>query len=368
MFDLSKRDSDIIKGIAIILMFIHHFFCFPTWYADDISYPQLAEFAEFYRFPTKICVALFAFLSGYAYGKRIEREGNKDFRYSVKKITDLYIGYWCVFVPLFILAAIIENEPVTFKNLFMQLIGVSSKTMLFAWYVPFFAITMIVLPIITAYGNGSRSIFVILAFVIIKFFSSIIVWSVDIQWIKNVCSDFQGTFPTVAMGYYFSRWKIFNKLQSGFDPDKKIISIITWIVIILLSFYGKAYSRSFKIGEMYFKGEVMEMAYSMDIFYAPLAIWAIVNLIHIWNPGELILKILEKMGKKSMMMWFISCVFFSNLYQIFQPFLYWPRYPVLVILWGCMLCYGLAYILNYCCNKICIIKDNLLDNLGLSSK
>lgn len=70
MFELSKRDSDIIKGIAIVLMFIHHFFCFPAWYIEGISYPQLAEFAEFFRFPTRICVSLFAFLTGYAYGER----------------------------------------------------------------------------------------------------------------------------------------------------------------------------------------------------------------------------------------------------------------------------------------------------------
>ena len=69
MFELSKRDSDIIKGMAIVLMFVHHFFCFPTWYVDGISYPKLTGFAEFFRFPTKICVSIFAFLTGYAYSK-----------------------------------------------------------------------------------------------------------------------------------------------------------------------------------------------------------------------------------------------------------------------------------------------------------
>ncbi len=72
MFELSKRDSDIIKGIAIILMYVHHFFCFPTWYVDGISYPQLTGFAEFFRFPTKICVPVFAFLTGYVYNKNNE--------------------------------------------------------------------------------------------------------------------------------------------------------------------------------------------------------------------------------------------------------------------------------------------------------
>ncbi len=75
MFELSKRDSDIIKGIAIILMYVHHFFCFPTWYVDGISYPQLTGFAEFFRFPTKICVPVFAFLTGYVYNKNNEGGG-----------------------------------------------------------------------------------------------------------------------------------------------------------------------------------------------------------------------------------------------------------------------------------------------------
>ena len=57
--------SGAIKGIALILMFIHHFFTFPEWIICGIDYPWIRTFAIQFGAPTKLCVALFAFLTGY---------------------------------------------------------------------------------------------------------------------------------------------------------------------------------------------------------------------------------------------------------------------------------------------------------------
>lgn len=62
---LDRPISDAIKGIALIFMFIHHFFTFPEWYVSGISYPELSLFARLFCWPLKICVSVFAFLTGY---------------------------------------------------------------------------------------------------------------------------------------------------------------------------------------------------------------------------------------------------------------------------------------------------------------
>ena len=36
-----------LKGIAIILMVMHHSFAFPEWYVDGISFPYLIPYVKY---------------------------------------------------------------------------------------------------------------------------------------------------------------------------------------------------------------------------------------------------------------------------------------------------------------------------------
>ena len=62
-----KETTDIVKGIALVMMFIHHFFMFPSWWIDGISYPLVAKVSSYLCTPTKLCVPVFCFLTGYFY-------------------------------------------------------------------------------------------------------------------------------------------------------------------------------------------------------------------------------------------------------------------------------------------------------------
>lgn len=79
---LSKDITNMIKGIAIILMMTHHFLGFPNWLIDGINYPNYKILGEdlnvWIRYSTKICVALFAFITGYAYYKKIIKQLSMD--------------------------------------------------------------------------------------------------------------------------------------------------------------------------------------------------------------------------------------------------------------------------------------------------
>lgn len=86
-----KETTSIIKGILLILMFILHFFCFPSWYVKGIEYPKLA-WLENFQGHFQICIAGFTFLTGYLY----YFTNQKSFRYVVKKWKDILIPYWLV--------------------------------------------------------------------------------------------------------------------------------------------------------------------------------------------------------------------------------------------------------------------------------
>lgn len=41
---ISLTESNILKGVALIFMYIHHMFTYPGMYIDGISYPSLETF------------------------------------------------------------------------------------------------------------------------------------------------------------------------------------------------------------------------------------------------------------------------------------------------------------------------------------
>ena len=56
--------------------------------------------------------------------------------------------------------------------------------------------------------------------------------------------------------------------------------------------------------------------------------------------------VLRQIGKYSLLMWFVSCIFFNNSKKVSQPLLYWPGNPVLVLLWGLLLCCVVSALLD----------------------
>ena len=55
-----RNTTNIIKGIALIMMFIHHFYTIPGWWVEGISYPLIEKFTLYFCMPSKLCVSTFA--------------------------------------------------------------------------------------------------------------------------------------------------------------------------------------------------------------------------------------------------------------------------------------------------------------------
>jgi uncharacterized membrane protein len=68
-FSFTKYYTEMMKGVAILLMLFHHLFGFPSWFVEGVTYigiPFRVNTAEYVlgQFG-HICVAIFAFLTGY---------------------------------------------------------------------------------------------------------------------------------------------------------------------------------------------------------------------------------------------------------------------------------------------------------------
>lgn len=113
-----KRQSQIVKGAAILLMLWHHCFLSGRFDGFTISFFPLTEgqatlFAAF----CKICVSLFAFVSGYGlyYSYRkwdLSHPGKSCSRWLWVRYVRTFSGYWVIVVLSWIIGGLIDGRPV----------------------------------------------------------------------------------------------------------------------------------------------------------------------------------------------------------------------------------------------------------------
>lgn len=93
----TRRDTRIVKGVAVLMMMAHHIFGFwdrlPEGYSYNLSESGVERLSET-AWAFKICVALFMFLGGYGLCK--QRENGKGSL--LKSVWRQYVQYWKVFL------------------------------------------------------------------------------------------------------------------------------------------------------------------------------------------------------------------------------------------------------------------------------
>lgn len=361
---ISRNDTALIKGIALIFMFIHHFFTYPSWYIEGIRYPSLTKFVEIFRYPFD-CVSLFCFVTGYTYFYT----KNKNWKYSLKKITDLLIPYWFIYIIFLVIAVYTKNYTFTVQGFIVELFALKRPVMRFCWYVVFYIISMAILPILTKHlnkGFAKALIYGIIVPVIIITALQAISYE-HAEWLLNenielsdLFYNLNRYFPSTIIGYIFAKYSLFYKLDHNIkgESKNKMFYFVCLVLILIGSFLGKYYFPRVTLGQIQFIDQMYDFRFSLDIVYTPLFIYAVVNIAKFVN--RYILKIFESIGKRSLLMWFIHCIFFNCCQDIFMPILYMPKNAILVLLWGLLISFIAAVVVEIPINQIVKLKNKYL--------
>ena len=160
---LTKEETKMVKGIAILLMMIHHLWGFP----DRIAGGSLNYMITLFQTPLilsmggfgKICVSFFFFLGGYGVYHSFYKKPFKP----ISKLKNLYIAYWKVFVifvpigyffcsnqPAYCEDAIIYSRFADFSwsNCVANFLGLSSSINEEWWFLLSYVIAILTFPII----------------------------------------------------------------------------------------------------------------------------------------------------------------------------------------------------------------------------
>ena len=88
---LSRQDTIVMKGIAILAMLFHHMYGAPP--PDVVPYSGILEWIGVLG---KVCVAMFLFCSGYGLASQYEPSKSvlSDVRFVLRRLTKFYLNYW----------------------------------------------------------------------------------------------------------------------------------------------------------------------------------------------------------------------------------------------------------------------------------
>ena len=358
-----KETTNIIKGIALIMMFVLHFFMFPGWWVDDIKYPFIEKIAFYLYKPARLCVPVFCFLTGYFY----YFNPNKTFIYSLKKITDLFVSYWFVFFLLALIAAFFakyEYKPIPIVIEMFALERPRMSTMFFGWYVSFYYFFMFLMPIIAKIMPKEIHADLLLSLIGVPIVLQLILFLLNehLYILKILIEDMSTWFPNVLIGFVFAKHDLFAKMDECWARFKHnmFMDVLISLMIVFLVPFGRYVwpGMTLTLDVMPQIHSRLSFYFSLDTVYVVIFIYFLLRILNNIK-NKKIRFVLSSIGKYSLLMWFIHGVFFANCKHMFQPILYFPRNPILVTLWGLFLCYLCALPINFIVQPINSIKNRL---------
>ncbi len=164
---ITKKQSKILQGLAILMMLYHHLFSTPE--ALGVPYHSLLKFgsinAELHMaWFFKICVGIYAFVSGYGLCRSLchktKAEGffsslKEDYGIVLRKLLSFYLSYLLVFVIFVPIGFLFFGKPFRAGEFFLNLFGLSSTYNGAWWYVRLYFLMLLTVPLV----NGLFTVF-----------------------------------------------------------------------------------------------------------------------------------------------------------------------------------------------------------------
>lgn len=128
-FLFGKQEAQIISGCAILMMIIHHFFGFKEFLVNGNSYVSLfsiggIEFECMLAAFGKLCVAIFAFCSGYAIW--VVSSQYTSWPRIFKRIGKFLQAYWIICILFIVFGLCLGLRVPSIKNFELNLIGLGT--------------------------------------------------------------------------------------------------------------------------------------------------------------------------------------------------------------------------------------------------
>lgn len=310
---ITKEQSKIIQGLAILMMLYHHL------YADSqalgVSYYSVLNFGKInlelllaYFF--KICVGLYAFVSGYglfisaksndsisnslSFGKRLKEE----YILIIKKLFSFYKSFWLVFIIFVPIGFIFFRRDLVLTELLFSFLGLSTVYNGAWWYVLQYVKMLLVFPFIDCFFvkfKGYKNETLRVLFYLIIGIVMVIVLFVNPALFMQIIDSFKPAYLLCFFsGYFISRFGLYeliiNRIPSNFIFILGMFSLIVSISIRVILAKDPSWAK-------------------LDFILVPMFVFGFLNLI---SKLPKLGNILDFFGQYSTFMWLTHVFFYDH--------------------------------------------------------
>lgn len=263
---LTKNDSLALKGVAVLFLLFHHLFLDTERFANfTINFaPFGQDFVVKIAYLLRICVSIFAFISGYGLLKSISKtplDKKSITKWNITRLLKTLSGFWFIYVISFIVTMIIDRMPITkyfsgsFRNGFFyifvdfmgfaQLLDTPSLNGTW-WYMNAAVIFILAVPIIYIIAKKTGYFPIVLMLCVLP---------------RILATGYPGglsayTFLfSLIFGMIFAEYNIFERIAEH-SPKNKIAAylmhFVIFSVLIIIMVRTPYLSERSKIWEMYY--------------------------------------------------------------------------------------------------------------------
>lgn len=231
---LGRKESKFVAGIAILMMMFHHFFGFSEWlngntYIESLTICDISIERMIAAFG-KLCVALFAFSSGYVIWKSPEEY--ICVRKRINRIIKFLFNYWIVFALFLLYGLLVGDLLPKGVDFFYNLIGLRTcptmeyVNVAFAWYVTFYVVLLLLSPLLLKIFVGNSLLKDFILYLIIVFLLGLIP---SVLW-RTILA------PTSAsvMGLLVAKWNVFDKLKNVYSKFSVWMFLVAILFVALI--------------------------------------------------------------------------------------------------------------------------------------
>ena len=311
---MTKEESAVIKGLAIWMMVYHHRFNGVALYGGH--YHSLLNFGgvnleQALAWFCKLCVALYAFVSGYgmfySLRKGDETEQNKLFpallnkyRIVLKRLWNFYRQYWLVLIVYVLLNWLLYRQPILWKELLANLLGISSSYNGSWWYVFQYVKMMAAVPILDVLfirfpSKTEELLKWILPVCVIG--AGSVLWGGFFQLVDWIRPAFTAVF---VMGYLFAKYSVYQRLNQWMIDWRK-----GWAIAFCLAVLGAVICLRVVLAK--------DADYAQtDFLIAPIFIYSLLYLLRYLKNFS---RILAWFGGYSTYIWLFHLFFFGQAFE-----------------------------------------------------
>lgn len=335
--ELSKKDTTMTKGLAILFMVSLHLFCAKT----NLNYHPLiyisdVPFAYYLGLFGDCCVVMYCFCSGYAHAVTFQHN-TRPYVSILKRLPSFILRVWIII--LFIsLIGFFTGSPIPgsskefFLNFFMLKFTYNGAWWFITTYIYICLLSSVIYKI--AQKNTALTLILFSAIYVVSYLYRFNKFSIPYpqnlfyDWLSNL-GIFGTSLLPYTVGIVFYKHKIFTELHT---LRTRIGNKLTYISVVFL------FAAMF----------VLHMFFESLFFAIFTGIGTIVGF-NIVPKSRLIEKAFVFFGKHSVNIWLTHMFFFI---MPFENLAYMPKYSILCFPFTLILCIASSYIINFTYNSL----------------